>query len=58
MDRTLPTVGPPRDRGLFLRLLLATAVLEIAGRALDGWWHARHDEFEARSSWKPLGSSG
>lgn len=46
MDRALATVGTPSDRGLFLRLLLGTAVLQIAGRALDGWWHSRHDEFE------------
>jgi uncharacterized membrane protein len=30
-------------------LLVFAAVLQIAGRALDGWWHATHDEFEGVS---------
>jgi hypothetical protein len=34
------------ERRLLLRLLAATGVLQIAGRALDGWWHSRHAEFE------------
>ena len=28
-------------------LLAGAAVLQIAGRGLDGLWHANHDEFEA-----------
>jgi hypothetical protein len=32
-----------------MRWLLAAAVVQIAGRALDFRWHATHDEFEAVS---------
>lgn len=48
MEASLPPVE--RDRtSLLLRLLVGTALLQIAGRALDGWWHSRHDEFEGAS---------
>ena len=32
-----------------LQLLGFAAVVQIAGRALDGRWHAQHDEFEGAS---------
>ena len=34
-------------RGRLLWLLAGAALLQVAGRMLDGWWHANHDEFEA-----------
>jgi hypothetical protein len=36
-------------RGRLLWLLAGAALLQLAGRALDGWWHANHDEFEGAS---------
>jgi hypothetical protein len=35
------------QRPRLLQLLALAAVVQIAGRGLDGWWHATHDEFEA-----------
>ncbi len=32
--------------GRFLRLLAGAFVIQVAGRLLDFWWHATHDEFE------------
>jgi hypothetical protein len=29
-----------------LRWLWIGAAVQLAGRAIDGWWHATHDEFE------------
>ena len=44
------TVTPPSEtlptRTRLLQLLAVAAVVQIAGRGLDGWWHANHDEFE------------
>jgi hypothetical protein len=43
----------PSDRrrelaiGRLAVILLGSGVLQLAGRALDGVWHANHDEFEA-----------
>lgn len=41
-DSAMDTVG---DRPS-LRLLWAAFGVQIAGRLLDFWWHASHDEFE------------
>ena len=29
-----------------LRLLWGAFAIQVAGRLLDFWWHATHDEFE------------
>ena len=34
-----------RSRGIF-RALWGAFVVQVAGRLLDFWWHATHDEFE------------
>jgi hypothetical protein len=38
--------GAPSDERRGLRLLWGAFVVQIAGRLLDFWWHATHDEFE------------
>ncbi len=43
-----PSEAPPA-RTRLLQLLAVAAVIQIAGRALDGRWHATHDEFEGAS---------
>jgi hypothetical protein len=46
-------VTPPSEtlaaRTRLLQLLAVALVVQIAGRALDGRWHATHDEFEGAS---------
>lgn len=39
-------VTAPDTRGARLRALWAAFVVQVAGRLLDFWWHATHDQFE------------
>lgn len=38
--------GTPVEERRLLRFLWAAAAVQLLGRALDGRWHATHDEFE------------
>jgi hypothetical protein len=44
-----PPSGTPPARTRLVQLLAVALVVQIAGRALDGRWHATHDEFEGAS---------
>jgi hypothetical protein len=44
-----PRRGALPSRTRLLQLLAVAALVQIAGRALDGRWHATHDEFEGTS---------
>jgi hypothetical protein len=36
----------PPDKRSSLQLLWGAFAVQVAGRLLDFWWHATHDEFE------------
>jgi hypothetical protein len=42
-----PALASPRAQAArYAKVLLAGIAVQLIGRAIDGWWHATHEEFE------------
>jgi cytochrome bd-type quinol oxidase subunit 2 len=46
IGQAAPATETGAIRGRLRRWLAVAAALQVAGRGLDGWWHANHDQFE------------